>query len=137
MTRAFQIRRPDTAFATAPIKGARRPRQKDDKHLDFIRGLPCCVCGSRKGVEAAHLRMASRIHGKAETGAGVKPDDVWVTPLCAEHHRTGKDAQHNIGEEAFWAKHGIDPFALCLSLMIATGDQDRAEAIIQTVRAAA
>lgn len=112
----------------------RRPRVKDDKHLRFIRTLPCCVCGSRYQIEAAHLRQSSAAHGKLEPGIAAKPDDKWTTPLCNGHHQSHPDAQHRIGEEAFWEMHGIDPFALCLALYEASGDSERAEQIIRNAR---
>lgn len=134
---AFRIVRPDTAFAAAPSKGAKRPRRFHIDHLRFIRSLPCTVCGTHRFVEAAHVRMASALHGKRESGMSQKPDDCWSVPLCAEHHREGPDAQHKIGEEAFWRRHGIDPCNLALALWCATGDDERAEAIISETRARA
>lgn len=109
----------------------RRPRIKDERHLRFIRTLPCCVCRSRYQVEAAHLRQSSSEHDKIEAGVGAKPDDRWTTPLCSGHHRTLPDAQHAIGEEAFWEKHGIDPFKLCIALHEISGDQEAAETILR------
>ena len=122
---AFRIERPATAFSSAPAKGARRPRRFHQEHLRFIRTLPCCVCGTRKFVEAAHVRMASAIHGKRETGIGEKPSDEWSVPLCARHHQEDQEAQHRIGEAAFWSKHGIDPFALALALWCTTAAKAR------------
>lgn len=133
----YRIVRPDTAFAAAPAAGRRRPREMHTKHLAFIRSLPCCVCGAHKQVESAHVRMASAIHGKRASGMGEKPDDTWVVPLCAHHHRTAPDAQHAVGEVAFWSAHGIDPLALALALWCATGDEQRAESIISETRARA
>ncbi|MFG1417223.1 hypothetical protein V5F38_05340 [Xanthobacter sp. V0B-10] len=131
----MRIVRPATAFSAAPAKGKRRPRQLHQQHLKFIRSLPCCVCGSHSFVEAAHIRMGSAVHGKRETGGGERPSDEWALPLCRHHHQDAPDAQHRIGEEAFWALHGIDPFMLALALWCATGDEDRAEAIINETRA--
>ena len=131
---ASRIVFPETAFSVGKVK---KPRQKVENHLRFIRSLPCCVCGTHARVEAAHLRMASAIHGKAEAGAGAKPDDCWTTPLCAGHHRELPDAQHVIGEPAFWAKHNIDPFLLALSLWRVSGREDEAESIIAETRARA
>lgn len=134
---AWRIERPETAFSIAPSKGRRRPRKMDRAHLAFIRGLPCCICGTRTRIEAAHIRMASARHGKRETGIGEKPSDEWSAPLCARHHQEDQEAQHRIGEAAFWSKHGIDPFALALALWCATGDEERAEAIVEHARARA
>lgn len=87
-------------------------RQKDEAHLALIRQLPCLCCG--KPSEAAHVRMASAIHGK-QSGIGEKPSDMWALPLCHEHHME----QHREGENEFWARLKIDPIALCLKLKAA------------------
>ena len=131
---AYRIARPATAFAAAPSKGAKRPRKLHQQHLRFIRSLPCCVCGTHQHIEAAHVRMASAIHGKRGTGTGERPDDCWCVPLCRYHHQDSPKAQHRIGEEPFWTMCRIDPFGLALALWCATGDEDRAEAIITETR---
>lgn len=110
----------------------RQPRIQNEKHLRFIRQLPCCICGARD-VHAAHLRMSSAKHGKFNPGVGAKPDDFWVTPLCAGHHVDFPDAQHAIGEPAFWEIHQIDPFKLALSLWEVSGDLEAAQSIISEV----
>ena len=79
--------------------------------------------------------MASALHGKRETGGAERPSDEWTVPLCRHHHQDDAQAQHRIGEESFWALHGIDPFVLALALWCATGDEDRAEAVIAETRA--
>jgi hypothetical protein len=78
----------------------RDPRQEDAKHLAFVRTQPCCVCGSRRNVEAAHLRMACPAIGKESTGMQQKPHDMWTTPLCNYHHLSGPIAQHKVGESS-------------------------------------
>src|ERR1700691_4860686 len=89
----------------------RQPRVRDEKHLDFIRSLPCCICGAID-TEAAHIRTASLENGKLHTGMSEKPSDKWTVPLCNAHHRE----QHSGNELKFWARHGIDPFMLALTL---------------------
>ncbi len=89
----------------------REPRQRDNKHLDFIRSLPCCICGGIN-TEAAHIRTGSLSNGKPHTGMAEKPSDKWTVPLCNEHHRQ----QHSMNEMKFWAMHGIDPFMLAIRL---------------------
>lgn len=89
----------------------REPRIKDNKHLDYIRSLPCCICG-RIDTEAAHIRTASREHEKRETGKSEKPSDKWAVPLCNYHHRE----QHGMNEIAFWNAYDIDPFILAITL---------------------
>lgn len=83
----------------------RQPRLHDDGYLEFLRLKPCCVCGSRIRVEAAHLR-----HGL--TGMGRKPDDRLAVPLCAWCHREGPNAQHKMNEMVFWSLAMIDPFSI-------------------------
>jgi len=92
----------------------RDPRQHDEAYLDYIRSLPCCICGDNTTVEAAHLRVGSINNGKRETGTGEKPSDKWALPLCGKHHRE----QHGMNELAFWFKHGIDPFALAMHYQV-------------------
>ena len=120
-----RIIRPATAFSVGSTK-QRRPRERDDKHLAFIRGLKCCVCGAQ-GVDPAHIRSASAIHGKRETGGAEKPSDKWTVPLCRHHH----DQQHAAGNElTWWASKRIDPFGLALALYAASGDDEIADGII-------
>ena len=91
----------------------RDPRQRNEKHLRFIRSLPCCIPGcGRVDTEAAHLRVGSINHGKRSTGMAEKPNDAWCLPLCNEHHAE----QHTMNELAFWKQYGIDPFMLAITL---------------------
>src|SRR6185312_7145833 len=90
----------------------REPRQRNMKHLDFIRSLPCCICKDDISTEAAHIRTASLDLGKRETGRAEKPSDKWAIPLCNKHHRE----QHSMNEMMFWSKYGIDPFMLAITL---------------------
>lgn len=120
--------RPDTAFS---VQRQRRPREKNNGHLAWIRTLPCVVCLSYANSDPAHIRSASSKHGKRQTGMAEKPDDRWVTPLCREHH----DAQHARGDElAWWAENRIDPFSLALALYGASGDDELAMQIINEAR---
>lgn len=90
----------------------REPRQKDARHLDFIRSLPCAICGDNTRTEAAHIRTASLENGKSHTGMQEKASDKWAVPLCNEHHRE----QHSMNEMGFWKRYGIDPFMLAMKL---------------------
>lgn len=89
----------------------RQPRERDEKHLNYIRSLPCCIC-SGIDTEAAHIRTASIENGKVHTGMQEKPSDKWSLPLCNKHHRE----QHSMNEMEFWGNHGINPFLLAISL---------------------
>lgn len=81
----------------------RQPRLYDPGYLAFLRTRPCMICGTRQGVEAAHIRFGL-------TGMGRKPDDSKALPLCAWDHRNGPHAQHKTGDEqAWWQEKGIDP----------------------------
>ena len=106
----------------------RHPRQRDDKHLAYVRSLPCCVCGSTRNVEAAHIRMGCPARGKEPLpGLQTKPDDKWTTPLCHYHHQSGILAQHRIGEQEFWFEvHGRNPFDVAERLFIESGGAERA-----------
>lgn len=105
----------------------RAPRQHDEKHLAFIRLQPCCVCGSMRNVEAAHVRMGCLAIGKDSTGLQEKPSDCWTVSLCAYHHRTGILAQHKISEERFWFEvHGRNPFEIAARLWTESGGAARA-----------
>lgn len=103
----------------------RHPRVKLAAHLDFIRSLPCIVCGDNTSTEAAHIRMGDPSVGKRSTGMGEKPSDIWVLPLCGKCHRE----QHNVVEWAFWKHRNIDPHKKALALWAATGDHELGEQI--------
>lgn len=122
-----RIIRPDTAFSVARTK-QKRPRVEDAAHLKWIKTLRCCLCG-KPDPDPAHIRFASAIYGKRETGGAEKSSDKWVVPLCREHH----DQQHATGDELlFWARMKIDPLGLALALYAATGDDEIAEGILQS-----
>ncbi len=109
----------------------RQPRIKDDKHLAFIRQLPCLVCQNDIQTEAAHIRMADPRIGKPMTGIAQKPDDFFVVPLCGEHHRM----QHKCGDELeWWTVMRRDPVPVALHIYAVTGDLGRAEHIVRSAR---
>lgn len=94
-----------------PDPNFKQPRVYDDAYLDYIRSLPCCICGDDTSTEAAHLRVGSINDGKRPTGFGEKSSDRWALPLCGRHHRE----QHTMNEAEFWASYGINPFLLSMS----------------------
>lgn len=108
----------------------RRPRKVNGGHLKFIRSLPCVICLSRNNVQAAHIRMASIVHGKRNTGVGEKSSDRFVTCLCPQHH----EEQHRGNEAEFWKRYGIDQFHIALSLFAHSGDEEAAELVIRMAR---
>lgn len=130
MTRPQRLIRPATAFSVGRPSTRKQPREKSGAHLKFIRYLGCVKCGGHRDVEAAHVRMASPVHGKRETGKGEKPSDKWTVPLCSTHHAQ----QHELGEEKFWNALNINPCDLALALWACTGDENNGETIIRLQR---
>ena len=94
----------------------REPRVECPAFLAFVRRKPCCACGAPPPSQAAHIRFGNLELGKRPTGIAEKPSDRWAVPLCADCHLDTPGAQHNIGEKKFWARVGIDPFALASKL---------------------
>jgi hypothetical protein len=105
----------------------RLPRIHDERHLDFIRSLPCVTCGNNIKTEAAHLRSEELKYGKRSTGMQQKPHDMWTLPLCGRCHSD----QHKGNEKTFWEVRGINPCVLALSLFAASGDHDLALEVIE------
>lgn len=130
----FRIPRHPEAFTLDHSRKSRGGRREERDHLAFIRKLPCVVCGTRRMVEAAHVRFSDAAYGKGMTPMGAKPDDRFCTPLCADDHRTGPDAQHAHDERAWWDRKGIDPLAVAAALFSCSGDEEAAELIIQAAR---
>ena len=106
----------------------RNPRMRDAKHLAFVRLQPCCVCGSTRNVEAAHLKLRRPEIGKEMPGMAEKADDCFTTPLCHYHHQSSILAQHRVGEQVFWFEiHGRNPFEIADRLWIESGGAARAQ----------
>jgi hypothetical protein len=118
------------ATAATP-RPAKSDSDSDAGYLALVRQCPCLHCGMEP-CEAAHLRMASAAFGKA-SGLGKKPADRWALPLCAEHHRLARDAQHNRGEAEFWTELGINPLLACERLWAARGDLVRMVSVVHMV----
>lgn len=109
-----------------PITAPKRPRQQSGSHLDFLRGLPCCVCGDPTSTEAAHLRFAAEPI-KRQVGKGERPDDWWCVPLCGRCHRR----QHDEGEARFWGLNKQRAMLIALSLFVNTGNHKLGEQIVR------
>jgi hypothetical protein len=124
---------PLTAFSLAGPRGPRRPRIEDEKHLRWIRTLPCLISG-QYGVEAAHVRYHDPRFAKRHVGIGEKPDDRWTVPLHHLYHRTGPDAQHNSNEREWWKRRNIDPVVVAAALYVWSGDDHAAMLILSTAR---
>lgn len=105
----------------------RTPRQHNEKHLAFIRTLPCICCGNNIETQAAHIRMADRTVAKSMTGIATKCDDRFTLPLCNREH----DEQHRHGDEKdWWMQRGIDPIKAALALYSVSGDYERGLAVV-------
>lgn len=104
----------------------KQSRVHDEKHLAFIRQLPCIVTGENTTVEAAHVRMNDLRVAKRKVGIGEKPDDRWALPLSGEQHRR----QHTMNERRFWEAVGIDPILYALALYAVSGDYERGVMIV-------
>jgi hypothetical protein len=96
--------------AVAAAMPDRKPRQRDHDYLDYIRSMPCCICGDDVSVEAHHPRVGSINGDKQQDGTAQRAADMWALPLCGRHHRE----LHATGERVFWASVGIDPIALAM-----------------------
>jgi hypothetical protein len=73
--------------------------QRNPRYLAWVRTQPCCVCGSKKAIEASHT---------GPHGIGQKSPDSSAIPLCAKHHRTGSDSYHRLGPRKFAERHNLD-----------------------------
>ena len=111
----------------------RRPRENDEDHLAFIRGLPCVICGNDIETQAAHVRFADARAAKEYTGKQQKPHDRWALPLCGRHHTL----QHSMNEREWWGLAGVDPIFICLALSNVSGDHQAGCQIVSTCREAA
>ena len=75
-----------------------KPR-RDSRYLQWVRTLPCAVCGTARNVEAAHT---------GAHGLGQKAPDSTAIPLCVAHHRTANDSYHKLGPRKFAEVHKLD-----------------------------
>ena len=97
----------------------RKPRERDNGYLAWLRRQPCSVAflgGCSGPIEAAHVRYSDLAHGVVNPGMQRKPSDRYAVSLCAGHHRTGPNAQHRTSELAWWKAAGIDAYALAAEL---------------------
>jgi hypothetical protein len=130
--RIFPHAAPGSLLKRVSIPAQSAPRKsdadQDPGYLALIRECPCLHCGMEPS-EPAHLRMSSAAYGKA-SGLGKKPADRWANPLCSEHHRLARDAQHNRGEQEFWHALGINPLITATLLYEQRGDLPAMRAIV-------
>ena len=89
------------------------------KHLMFIASQPCLIC-RREDVQAAHIRFSG-------AGIGMKPCDIFTTPLCLEHHRE----QHTKNEKMFWLLYAINPIARAMAFALESPDKKIRERVYE------
>jgi hypothetical protein len=98
-----------------PSATGAEPKGGDDPgYLAKIRRLPCLHCGMEPS-EAAHVKYACASFGMSNM-LGKRVDDSRALPLCAEHHRIDRQAQHQGNERAFWERLGIQPYLVTKQL---------------------
>ena len=76
--------------------------KRSPAHRKWVARHACSACGSRAGIECAHVRTGTG------GGVGMKPSDRWTISLCRDCHAE----QHRIGERAFEHRYKIDMKAL-------------------------
>jgi hypothetical protein len=106
------MRRPARIERTVPLPTKQPNPKRKYAHRQFIRDLPCLVCGKAAPSECAHVRQ------RTDGGMGMKPDDRYTLPLCHAHH----SEQHVTGETTFWGRVGIDPLDYAYRLYAVSGD---------------
>ena len=95
MNEISEMQIPKTHFVRSPA------------YLQFVRSLPCVICKTTYGIEAAHVRFFS------ECGKSLKPGDNFTVPLCGFNSNTGEIGGHHreqtnwaAGEECWWEVRG-------------------------------
>ena len=53
----------------------------NQKYLSWVRSQPCCMCGSRIGVRAHHIKGVGHL-----SGIGMKSGDQYTMPCCDDCH---------------------------------------------------
>ena len=82
-----------------PRRHFRRGPARNWKYRQWIRSLPCLVCGHTP-AEAAHT-------GEGR-GLRQKSSDYSCVPLCGFCHRLGPHSYHVLGKKAFEQFHLVD-----------------------------
>lgn len=88
----------------------KRP-SKEKGYLAWIHTLPSCVSGIM-GVEAAHTSTANPWYGHYGRAKGTKAPDIFALPLTMMEHQES----HRGNEEEWWARRGVNPHELALTL---------------------
>ena len=88
----------------------------------YIASKPCLICG-RLDVQSAHIRYTG-------AGVGMKPCDIFTTPLCLLHHRE----QHSKNEKMFWILYAINPVARAVGFALESPDKKVRERVYEYFR---
>jgi hypothetical protein len=114
MVRRMQKRTP---LKRTPVRRKARKKQPGDdpEYLAWIRTLCCWVCMTQARVirPSVHVGYCSlqesptEPHHAGDHGYAQKAPDRTAIPLCAKHHRYGKDSAHVLGKN-FWTYHGLN-----------------------------
>lgn len=97
---------------TLPRRIKSKPSRESDRircpgHLKFIREFRCVVRGCYNWPTIAH-----HVRIGLAGGTSLRPGDDKAVSLCDAHHLTEPGALHQMGEEPFEQKHGLDLVAL-------------------------
>lgn len=68
---------------------------RSKKYLEFVRSLPCCICGAMDTVVPHHTETG---------GVSMKGSDAMTIPLCYKHH----DEHDRTGKRTFYLNHATD-----------------------------
>lgn len=128
---AFQIPRDPLAFSLDKSRKGQGGRLRDDRHLKFIRRLPCLVSGRTGQIDAAHIRYGDPKFDKPGTPMARKPDDKWTVPL---NHMIHLYDQHQNNERQWWIDKGIDVLQVATDLYRVSGDLDAGFRIVHDAR---
>lgn len=98
-------------------------RTRSRKHLDWLKTLPCLICGSSP-CDPAHVPKEQR------GSMGMKVSDDQTVPLCRNCH----SYQHNVGHKSFWGPNRDGVLEVANGLFVATGSDKMAIRIIDRFR---
>lgn len=93
----------NTAYGIASALRKSIKPTEDPNYLRFLRSQCCCVCGSFRGVQAAHF---------GPRGLSQKADVYQGLPLCWKDHQVGPNSYHKLGPVKFAGSHHLDVEAL-------------------------
>lgn len=98
-----------------------------EKHLSFIRRLPCCASGAAAPSDPHHLKQ----YLSSERGVGRKSTDRWTVPLSRKMH----EELERLGSRREWEwfkAHGIeDPLDLANALWHVSGNLEQMRKVLE------